>query len=97
MEPEELSGDCILNENLLTVLEKPRKAVLKKLHAGHPGQKAMLDVSTYLFWPHMHKDIMNMAKDCTRYSENVKNHIHKSTSKLLPLLTQLGQKTTAFL
>ena len=52
----------------------------------------MLDVSEYLLWPHMHKDIMNMAEEFTRYGENVENQIHKNTSKLLPPLTQSRQK-----
>ena len=55
----------------------------------------MLDVSRYLWWPHMHKDIVNRAEECrscTRYGKNVKYIIPKNASKLLPLLTQPGQE-----
>ena len=38
-------------------------AVLKRIHRGHPGQEAMLDVSRYLWWPHMHIDIVNVAEE----------------------------------
>ena len=47
-------------------------------------------------WPHMHKDIMKMAEEYTRYGENVENQIHKITSKLLPPLTQSKQKNNCF-
>ena len=67
--------DCIVVDGRLAVPGQLRPAVLKRIHRGHPGQEAMLDVSRYLWWPHMHKDIMNMAEECrtcTRYGKNAK-------------------------
>ena len=58
-------------------------------------QEAMLGMSQYLWWPHMHKYIMNLAEECrscTRYGKNVKYLIPKNASKPLPLLTQPGQE-----
>ena len=87
--------DCIVVDGRLTVPGQLRPAVLKRIHRGHPGQEAMLDVSRYLWWPHMHKDIVNMAEECrscTRYGKNAKYVIPKNTSKPLPLLSQPGQE-----
>ena len=87
--------DCILVDGRLAVPGQLRSAVLKRIHRGHPGQEAMLDVSKYLWWPHMHKDIVNLAEECrscTRYGKNVKYMIPKNESKPLPLLTQPGQE-----
>ena len=87
--------DCILVDNRLAVPEQLRLAVLKRIHRGHPGQEAMLDVSKYLWWPHMHKDIVNLAEECrscTRYGKNAKYIIPKNATKPLPLLTQPGQE-----
>ena len=81
--------------NRLAVPEKLRQAVLRRLHQGHPGQEAMLEVSNYLWWPHMHKDIVNMAEECTsctRYGKNAKYLIPKNSAKPLPLLSQPGQE-----
>ena len=36
--------DCLLVDNRLAVPEKLRQAVLRRLHQGHPGQEAMLEV-----------------------------------------------------
>ena len=86
--------DCLLVDNRLDVPEKLRQAVLRRLHQGHPGQEAMLEVSNYLWWPHMHKYIVNMAEECrscTRYGKNAKYIILKISAKPLPLLTQPGQ------
>ena len=87
--------DCLLVDNRLAVPEKLRQAVLRRLHQGHPGQEAMLEVSNYLWWPHMHKDIVNMAEECrscTRYVKNAKYLIPKNSAKPLPLLSQPGQE-----
>ena len=87
--------DCILVDNRLAVPGQLQQAVLKRIHRGHPGQEAMLDVSKYLWWPHMHKDIVNLAEECrscTRYCINAKYIIPKNASKPLPLLTQPSQE-----
>ena len=81
--------------NRLAVPFQLRQAVLKRIHRGHPGQEPMLGVSQYLWWPHMHKDIVNVAEECrscTRYGKNVKYLIPKNASKPLRLLTQPRQK-----
>ena len=90
-----VQDDCILVNNRLAVPVKLRQAVLKRIHRGHPGQEAMLGVSQYLWWPHMNKDILNLAEECrscTRYGKDVKYLISKNASKPLPLLTQTGQE-----
>ena len=87
--------DCIVVDERLAVPGQLRPAVLKRIHRDHPGQEAMLDVSRYLWWPHMHKDIVNMAdecRSCTRYGKNAKYVIPKNASKPLPLLSQPGQE-----
>ena len=90
-----VQDDCILMNNRLAVPVQLRQAVLKRIHRRHQGQEAMLGVSQYLWWPHLNKDIVNLAekcRSCTRYGKNVKYLIPKNTSKPLPLLTQPGQE-----
>ena len=90
-----VQDDCILVNNRLAVPVQLRQAVLKRIHRGHLGQEAMLGAAQYLWWPHMIKDIVNLAEECrscTRYGKNVKYLISKNSSKPLPLLTQPGQE-----
>ena len=42
---------CIVVDGRLAVPGQLRPAVFKRVHRGHPGQEAMLDVSQYLWWP----------------------------------------------
>ena len=87
--------NCLLVDNRLAVPDKLRQAVLRRIHQGHPGQEAMLEVFNFLWWPHMHKDIVNLAEECrscTRYDKNAENIIPKKSAKPLPLLTQPGQE-----
>ena len=87
--------DCILVNNTLAVPIQLRPAVMKRIQRGHPGQEAMIDVSNYLWWPQMHKDIVNLAeecRECTRYGENAKHILPKNSSQPLPLLSQPGQE-----
>ena len=87
--------DCILVDNRLEVPGQLRPAVLKKILCGHPGQEAVLDVSHYLWWPHTHKNIVNLAEECrscTRYGKNAKYIIPKNSTAPLPLLTQPRQE-----
>ena len=88
-----VQDDCNLVDNRLAVPVQLRQAVLKRIHRGHPGQVALLGVSRYLWWPHMHKHIVNLAEECrscARCGKNTKYLIPKNSSKTLPLLTQSG-------
>ena len=76
--------DRLLVDNRLAVPDKLQHAVLRRIHQGHPGQEAMLDVSNYLWWPHMHKNNVNLAEECrscTRYGKNAKYIIPKKFGK----------------
>ena len=70
-----VQDECILVDNRLAVPVQLRQAFLKRLLQGHPGQEAILWVSRYLWWPHVHYDNVNLAKECrscTRYGKNAK-------------------------
>ena len=87
--------DCIVVDGRLARPGQLRPAVLKRIHRGHRVQEAILHVSRYLWWPHMHKDIVNMAEEsrsCTRYGKNAKYIIPKNASKPLALLSQPSQE-----
>ena len=83
--------DCLLVDNRLAVPEKLRQAVLRRLHQGHPGQEAMLEVSNYLWWPHMHKDIVNMAEECRSCTRYDKEHLERSALTASQLKRRIDQ------
>ena len=86
---------CLLVGNHLPVRAQLRPVVMKRIQRGHPGQEAMLDVSNYLWLPHMHKDIVRLVDECRdsiRYSKNAKNVIPIYSYMPLPLFTHPGQE-----
>ena len=89
--------DCIIVDGRLAVPGQLRPAVLKRIHCGHPGQEAILNVSRYLWWSHMHKDIVNMAEECrscTRYGKNAKYIVTKKCIKTLSAAFTAGARIT---
>ena len=73
-----VQDDCILVNNRLAVPIQLRQAVLKRIHRGHPGQEAMLGAAQYLWWPHMNKDIVNLAEECRSCTRYDKQHLERS-------------------
>ena len=73
-----VQDDCILVNNRLAVPVQLRQAVLKRIHRGHPGQEAMLGAAQYLWWPHMNKDIVNLAEECRSCTRYDKQHLERS-------------------
>ena len=56
--------DCLMLNNNFAVPLQLRQVVLKQIHRCNLGQEVMLGVSQYLWWPHMHKGIVNLAEEC---------------------------------
>ena len=68
-------------------LQNPIRA---RLHRSHAGQLAMVDAAQYIWWPRMHRDIIQLCKDsplCTKFGKNLKNNTSFNSSKALPLLS----------
>ena len=62
-------------------------AVLESLHLTHPGSWGMITLGQHLFWPDMHRGILNKAaqwKPCTDIGKNLKPVV--PASKWKPLL-----------
>ena len=79
----------ILNDNRIAVPEALQKAVLNHLHKNHPGQLAMIDAASYMWWPKMNRSIIEKAEKCercTEYGKNLKTLQGKQHNASLPAL-----------
>ena len=47
--------------------------MLDSLHLTHPGSAAMLDLSNHVWFPHIHRAIVQMAQKCKPCAEQGKN------------------------
>ena len=62
-------------DNRIAVPSSLRQAVLSHVHRAHPGQQAMIDAVSYLWWPKMHSQIIEKAEKCEackKYGKNLK-------------------------
>ena len=50
-----------------------RQTVLDSLHLTHPGSAAMLDLSNYIWFPRIHRAIVQIAQNCKHCTEQGKN------------------------
>ena len=81
---------CVVVDNRISIPSCLRKPLLARLHRSHAGQLAMLDAAQYIWWPRMHRDIVQLCKDypqCTKFGENLKANTSFNSTKPLPLLS----------
>ena len=78
-------------DNRLAVPIQMCQAVMKRILRGHPGQEAMIDVSNYLWWPHMHKDIVNLAEECREGTRFDQQHLERSALSANQLKKRVDQ------
>ena len=74
--------DCLLIGEIIVIPTQLRQTVLDSLHLTHPGSAAMLDLSNHVWFPHIHRAIVQMAqncKHCTEQGKNLKPIIGKKT------------------
>ena len=85
----------VLVDNRIAVPSDLRQAVLTHLHLDHPGQIAMIDAASYLWWPRMHRQIIEKAEkcdDCIQTGKNLKSLQPYSEWQKLPKLTRPNEE-----
>ena len=65
--------DCLLIDKRIVTPTQLRQTVLDSLHLTHPGSAAMLDLSNHVWFPHIHRAIVQMAQNCKHCAEQGKN------------------------
>ena len=80
---------CKIIDDRIAIQGCLQRAVLSRLQRSHPGQEAMVDTAQYLWWPRIHRDIVNLCKncrECTKFGKNLKPMSPFEMNKPLPLL-----------
>ena len=65
--------DCLLIDERIVIPTQLRQTVLDSLHLTHPGLAAMLGLSNHVWFPHIHRPIVQMAQNCKHCTEKGKN------------------------
>ena len=81
---------CVIVDNRIAIPMCLRKPLLSRLHRSHEGQLAMVDAAQYIWWPRMHRDNVQLCKDCPQcknFGKSLKANASFNSTKPLPLLT----------
>ena len=61
--------DCLLIDERIVIPTQLRQTVPESLHLTHPGSAALLDLCQNVWFPHIHRSIVQMAKNCKDCTE----------------------------
>ena len=81
---------CVVVDDRMSIPNCLRKPLLARLHRSHAGRLAMVDAAQYIWWPRMHRDIVQLCKDCpqrTKFGKNLKANASFNSTKPIPLLS----------
>ena len=56
--------DCLLVDERIVIPSQLRQTVLDSLHLTHPGSADMFDLSQHVWFPNIHRSIVQMAQYC---------------------------------
>ena len=88
-------NDCIIMDNRIAIPTCLRKAVMARLHKTHPGQEAMVDAAQYLWWPKMHREIIDLCqscRSCSAYGKNPETSKSFNSAEPLPELSGVHEE-----
>ena len=81
---------CVVVDKRIAIPNCLRKPLLARLHRSHASQLAMVDAVQNIWWSRMHRDIVQLCKDCpqcTKFGKDLKANASFNSTKLLPFLS----------
>ena len=60
-------------DNRLVIPKNMRENALRAIHFGHAGRDAMLREAADVWWPRVHREIVEKAKNCVQCQQAGKN------------------------
>ena len=67
------SRDFLYMDNRLVIPQSLRPMIMCSLHYGHPGRDSMLSMSSDIWWPRIHREIVDQARLCDQCLQSGKN------------------------
>ena len=87
--------DCLLIDERIVIPAELRQTVLDSLHLTHPGSAAMLDLCQNVWFPHIHRSIVQMAQNfrhCIEQDKNLKPVLGTKQSFQMQLVVEPNEE-----
>ena len=65
--------DLLYMDNCSVIPQPMRSMIMCSLHYGHPGRDSMLAMIEDIWWPRIHREIIDQARLCEQCLESGKN------------------------
>ena len=88
-------NDFIYMEEHLVIPKALRQVSIRSLHYGHPGRDTMLETVSNVWWPRLHREVVNLAKTCPQCQtagKNIKPLLTQKQFGKLPTVSELNQE-----
>ena len=85
------SNGLLYMDHRLIIPKDMRENMLRAIHFGHAGRDAMLREASDVWWPRIHREIINKARNCSECREAGKNFKCIKSQKEFGKLPQANQ------
>ena len=88
-------NDFIYMDERLVIPKALRQISIRSLHYGHPGKDTTLETVSNVWWPRLHREVVNLAKTCPQCQtagKNIKPLLTQKQFGKLPTVSELNQE-----
>ena len=85
----------LYTDNRLVIPQAMRAMIMCSLHYGHPGRDAMLSMIEDIWWPRIHREVIDQARlceQCLQSGKNLKNMLTQKQVGKLPDVTESNEE-----
>ena len=88
-------NDFIYMDERLVIPKALRQIIIRSLQYGHPRRDTMLATVSNVWWPRLHREVVNLAKTCPQCQnagKNIKPLLTQKQVGKLPTVSELNQE-----
>ena len=91
------SNGLLYMDHRLVISKDMRENILRAIYFGHAGRDAMLRESSDVWWPRIHREIIDKARNCSEFrkaGKNLKSIKSQNEFGKLPLASQPNEEVS---
>ena len=81
-------------DNRLVITQAMRPMIMCSLHYGHPGRDAMLSMIEDIWWPRIHREVIDQTRLCEQCLQSGKNLKYALKQKQIGKMLEVKEQNT---